>query len=47
MSEVGVHHVGIGGVLLVLAVNDDVEQFAHVLCLVMIEHFHGDEVVGR
>ncbi len=46
VSEVGVHHVGEGGVFLSLAVDDDAEQGAASLALVFVEHLHGEEVVG-
>lgn len=42
----GVHHVSHSGTILSLAINHDAEQFATAFVCVVIEHAHGNEIVG-
>ncbi len=47
MAEVRIHHVGKGRIPFALSVNHYAEQAATPLVLIVIEHLHGEEVIGR
>ena len=47
MTEIGVHRVCQSGIFLTMTIHDDTDQPAAPFVSIVMEHFQGNEVIGR